>query len=231
GQPEQRRIDPLGHEAADQRRLGVPVSKVSPEAFRSISTTDRASGVAAVVRQDVATLDCVDPIGTMFWIVLESVRSSGNLGTLLRTSAAVGGSGFIMLSKQIDPYNPAVVRSSMGALFRQRYVRTDLRQLWHWVRDHHLQLIGVSPGGDTCFTKPMYHRPTLIALGNERTGLSESVADRCHATVRIPMLPETDSLNLGAAGALMMYEVARKNGTFERLNQPEARGSAGRRPP
>jgi TrmH family RNA methyltransferase len=108
----------------DRRRSGIPTLRVSPEAFRQVSRTLRASGVGAVVAQRWSPLHGASPRAGLSWVVLEAVRSEGNLGTLIRTSEAVGGAGFILVGPRIDPFDPAVVRASMGALFRQAFIRT-----------------------------------------------------------------------------------------------------------
>ncbi|NNJ27022.1 TrmH family RNA methyltransferase [Alienimonas chondri] len=195
-----------------RRRAGDRTVKLSPEAFRSLSSAPRASGVAAIVEQAVVPVEEVDPADGLFWLVLESIRSHGNLGTLLRTSAALGGGGVMIVDGAgggtVDPFDPAAVRASMNALFRQQIVRTDLPRLRRWVERHGLQLVGTDSHGAIPFDRRSYHPSTLIALGDERTGLSERLAAACDATVRIPMRPRSDSLNLGVAGSLVMYAAA-----------------------
>jgi TrmH family RNA methyltransferase len=102
------------------KRAGVPFARVSPEQFRAVSWSERASGVGAVLRQRVQSLAQVAPGDHPCWVALTHVRSPGNLGTLMRTSAAVGAGGFILLGGGVDPFDPAVVRGSMGGLFRHR---------------------------------------------------------------------------------------------------------------
>src|SRR5829696_3581236 len=76
------------------KRAGVPFARVSPETFRSISRAEHASGVAAILHQQIKTLEQIQPDQFACWTVLSQVRSLGNFGTLLRTSAAVGSAGF-----------------------------------------------------------------------------------------------------------------------------------------
>src|ERR1041384_1962407 len=90
------------------KRAGVPFVRVSPETFRSISRAEHASGVAAILHQRIRTLEQIQPDRSSCWTVLSQVQSLGNLGTLLRTSAAIGATGCILLGHQIDPYEPVV---------------------------------------------------------------------------------------------------------------------------
>jgi RNA methyltransferase, TrmH family len=118
------------------KRAGVPFARVSPEAFRSISRAKRASGIAAILHQRIQTLEQIQPDRFSCWTVLSQVQSLGNFGTLLRTSAAIGATGFILLGQHIDPYEPVVVRATMGALFRQTLVRTNVERFRHTVSSH-----------------------------------------------------------------------------------------------
>jgi TrmH family RNA methyltransferase len=190
---------------------GTPLARASPEEFRRVSRADRASGIGAVLRQRVEPLHRVVPRRGLCWVVLSSVRSPGNLGSLVRTSAAVGGAGFILLGGAVDPFEPGVVRGSMGALFRQTFVRTGAEQLRHWARRHSLQLVGASPDGPVGCHEAGYRAPPLLVLGDERTGLAPELRGLCTDLVRIPMVDGVDSLNLAVAGSILMYEVLRRS--------------------
>jgi TrmH family RNA methyltransferase len=193
----------------DRCRSGTPTLHVSPEAFRQVSTTPRASGVGAVVAQRWSPLHGASPRAGLCWVVLEAVRSEGNLGSLIRTSEAIGGAGFILVGHRIDPFAPAVVRASMGALFRQTLIRTNDRSLRNWVRRHRCHVIGASPDGSADLHRFDYPRPTILVLGEERRGLTPLQRDLCSDLVRIPMVGVADSLNLAVAGSLLLYEVYR----------------------
>jgi len=191
------------------KRAGVPFARVSPEQFRSISRAERASGVAAVLGQNLQRLQHIAPGDAPCWVVLTHVRAPGNFGTLVRTSAAAGGAGFILLGGSIDPFDPAVVRASMGALFQQTLVRASVDQLREWARQHELLIVGASPDGAVDYDQVRYTRPTLLILGEERGGLTAEQRALCQQIVRIPMAAGADSLNLGVAGSLLMYAVVR----------------------
>lgn len=193
------------------KRRGIPFARVTPEQFRAVSITERASGIAAILRQRVQNLDQVKPGGSLCWTALSHLRSSGNLGTLVRTSAAVGAGGFILIGEQIDPFDPNVVRATMGALFKQMFVRTNPKQFHHWIKTHKLQVVGASPGGSIDYDKISYSLPTVLMLGNERSRLTPGEQSLCGQMVRIPMTRGTDSLNVAVAGSLLLYEVFRSS--------------------
>jgi RNA methyltransferase, TrmH family len=191
------------------KRAGVPCFDVTPEAFRRVSRAEHASGAGAVVRQRWATLHRLPPRRGLCWIALERVRSPGNFGSLVRTSEAVGAAGFILLGGQVDPFDPSVVRASMGAFWRQSFVRTGARQLGDWIARHRCDAVGASPDGEHEYQRYRFRQPTIIVLGEERRGLSEAQRELCSTLVRIPMQGEADSLNLAVAGSLLLYEVYR----------------------
>lgn len=203
-------INPIARKLVRRlKRAGVPFARVTPEAFRSISRTERASGIAAVLRQRIQRLDQIRVTGDSCWTAVSQIRSPGNFGTLMRSSAAVGATGFLLLSDSIDPYDPAVVRATMGALFRQAIVRTNPEQLLKWVQDAGIRVIGASPDGAESYRQADYSRPIVLMLGSERKGLTDEQRAVCNRIVRIPMADGVDSLNVGVAGTLLLYEVFR----------------------
>jgi len=195
------------------KRAGLPFVRVSPETFRSISRAEHASGVAAILHQRIQPLEQIKLDQFSCWTVLSQVQSLGNFGTLLRTSAAIGATGFILLGQHIDPYEPVVVRATMGALFKQTLVRTNVERFRHWIQTHQLGVIGASPDGVVEYDQVRYPRPTVLLLGNERSGLTDEQRSLCQKIVRIPMVGGADSLNLAVAGSLLLYAVFRSNGS------------------
>ncbi|MBH8573907.1 RNA methyltransferase [Nostocaceae cyanobacterium CENA369] len=189
------------------RRSGICCINVTPEQFRGVSHSERASGVGAIVRQRWFELHEVSPQAGLCWVAVETVRSPGNLGTLIRTSEAVGGAGFMFVKESIDPYEPDVIRASMGSIFTQKFVRTSFPALRYWVRDRSCLAIGASPDGRVDYHQFNYPQSTLLFLGEERQGLTPQQRDFCQHLVRIPMAGAVDSLNLAVAGSLLMYEV------------------------
>lgn len=193
------------------KRSGTPFVRVSPEQFRAISQAERASGIAAIFRQQILKLDELKPDDHFCWIAFSNIRSLGNLGTLIRTSAATGAGGFILIGDQIDPFDPSVMRATMGAIFKQKIARTSTEQFHKWVKSHQLQVVGALPDGSVDYNKVVYQSPTVLLLGNERKGLTSDERQICQTLVRIPMIQGTDSLNVAVAGSLLLYEVFRSS--------------------
>ena len=190
-------------------RQGIPTVKLSPEEFRSISTTQQASGVAALVKQHTWPVDYGGLARGPLWLVVQHLQSNGNLGALLRTSTAVGGCGLVVVGKEVDPFNPDLIRASMGSFFAQKIIATTALELKAHCRKHSIQVVGACPKASSTHFEFDFKQPSLIVLGNERTGLSPELRDLCTDFVYIPMAEPVDSLNVSVAGSVLMYEAMR----------------------
>jgi len=217
-----------------QRRRGVACLEVSGDVFESLSVKERPQGLGAVVRQGWTTLDQAAQGGAArpgvgprdcgagdadgpetgsaaspapLWVALSEVADPGNLGTILRTCDAVGAAGIILVGDTTDPYDPACVRASMGAVFSQRLVRTCLGELAAWAERNSYTVVGTSAEGARHYREAPYGRRTVLFMGSERQGLSGDERAICHVTVRIPMVGRADSLNLAVATAVILYEI------------------------
>jgi len=140
------------------RRSGIPCINVSPELFRQTSTAKHASGIGAIVTIKHHSLHKTPLRSGLSWIILDKVQSEGNFGTLILTSNAVGGAGFILLNQGVDPYSPTTVRASMGSIFNQRFVYSSIAQLKEWHR-HKATLIGAAVEANYDFQKYRYPYP------------------------------------------------------------------------
>jgi RNA methyltransferase, TrmH family len=190
-----------------QRHLGVPILQVTPRVMHQLTLVNDPQGIGAVVRQHWEALAHISPGDGLCWIALHMVRSAGNLGTILRTSDAVGGAGVILLGNAVDPYDPATVRATMGSLYSQRLVRTTPAAFARWKRRHGCVLVGTAPDAPIDYHALSYRRLAVLFMGEERRGLPTDLQALCDHMVRIPMVGRSDSLNLGVATALMLYEL------------------------
>lgn len=195
------------------KRAGTPYCRITPEQFRSISCTERASGVGAILRQKLLDLEQV-PVGDRAcWMAAGKIRTPGNLGTLIRTAHAAGAAGFFLLGDGADPFHPQAVRASMGAIFGLPLVRTNAANVRRWKLKHDVRVIGASPGGDVLFNRTRYGARVMLMMGDERQGLTAEQLTLCDQLVRIPMHDSLDSLNVAVAGSLLLYEVMRGSST------------------
>jgi RNA methyltransferase, TrmH family len=197
------------------RGAGVAYLEVTPAVLDSLTAKEASQGIAAVVRQRWERLDHIRFDDARCWVALEGVQYPGNLGTILRTSDAVGGAGAILLGPTADPFDPTAVRASTGAIFGQRLVRASLDEFAAWKRCWGVRVIGTSPAAPADYRAARYAPPVVLALGSEGDGLSADLRALCDLTVRIPMVGRGDSLNLAIAAGLVLYELYRQQQPFE----------------
>lgn len=199
---------PAGHELTDSlRKQGAEILEVSADVFKSMAFKEAPVGLAAVIHQRWQNLADVQIRPGDLWIALDQVADPGNLGTILRTSDAVGGNGVILLDHSTDPYDPTAIRASMGALFSQGLVKASFEQLSLWKKANQVPIIGTSGAASQDYQAYHYPMGLVLLMGSEREGLPESRLAICDQVVRIPMVGKSDSLNLAVATAVAAYEI------------------------
>lgn len=190
----------LGH-------LGSRVEVVSPEVLQAIATTTNPDGVVATATRQQGREVPYTGIG----LALETLQDPGNLGTIIRTAAAAGASGLWLSTDSVDLDNPKVLRASAGQWFRLPMVVTqDLRQTVLQCQAAGMQAIATLPTAKMTYWQVNWQLPSLILLGNEGAGLSADVAAIADLQVQIPLCAGVESLNVGIAAALLLYEARRQ---------------------
>jgi TrmH family RNA methyltransferase len=197
---------------------GGTVLEVTEPVLAKIARKDNPQGAVGVFPQRWERLEAVDAARDLCWAVLEGIRDPGNLGTILRTLDAVGGSGAILLDSCCDPYSIEGVRASMGSLFCQRLVHTDFESFQAWRRRQGGLLVGTSLNAARDYQQVSYPRPTFVLMGNEQSGLPQAYETGCDELALIPMRGRADSLNVSIAASVLLYEV---------LNQDRRRAAGG----
>ena len=144
-------------------------------------------------------------------LCLENIQDPGNLGTMFRTAEGAGMTGVVLTKGCVDLFNPKVVRSTMGALFRVPfYVCQDMEEEMILLQEQRFCFYAAHLQGTKDFTEESYEGSLGILIGNEANGLSDGVSERADYKVKIPMEGELESLNAAVSAALFMYEVKRK---------------------
>ncbi|HZU11790.1 MAG TPA: RNA methyltransferase [Chloroflexota bacterium] len=190
---------------------GLPCLEVTRRVYeslaRSASLQYGPQGIGAVIRQRCVPLSALDPAEGLCWVALETPQQPGNLGTVLRTCDAVGAAGVILLGPATDPYDPASIRASMGAVFSRHLVRARLDALARWKAATGIEVVGAVCDAPRDYRAHRYRRPTVLLMGDERVGLTPETVALCDVTVSIPMVGACNSLNLGVATGVMLYEI------------------------
>lgn len=202
---------PAVYEMADTLAArGVRVVEVAADLFTRLSDREGPAGVMAIVRSQTIALRQVQVKSDDVWIILHRVHNPGNLGTIMRTADATGCAGVILCGDTTDPFAPAAVKASMGALFVLPLVQErEFDTVREWATGQGVRLMGTSGYADADHWNFTWDEPVAIVLGNEGDGLPDEILAKTDATVRIPMTGTAESLNLGVAAALLMYEAKR----------------------
>lgn len=142
-------------------------------------------------------------------LVLEGVQDPGNVGTVIRTAAAMGISAVVLVGGCADLYNPKTVRATMGAIFRQTVLEMNLDELKDYVNQNGLNLYGAALSESAQDIRKLEMKHTAVAVGSEGRGLSQALLALCSGQLIIPMSPGSESLNAAVAAAIIMWEMVR----------------------
>jgi len=181
---------------------------VSPEVLGAIATTQTPDGVVAIAP---SRSPAIAPPRPSLGLALEDIQDPGNVGTLMRTAAAVGSDGIWVSQQSVDLTHPKVLRASAGQWFRvQKQVVPSLSaQLLTW-REQGCQILATASAGAEPYWAIDLTRPTVLVVGNEGAGLSAAAIAAADRTVAIPMMHGVESLNVGVAAAIILFEALRQ---------------------
>ena len=191
-------------------KAGVEVIECSKQVFQKISYRDRPDGLLAIAPQMHRALSDFSVTKKSFFVVAEAIEKPGNLGTILRSSDAVGVDGLIVCDRCTDLHNPNVVRASTGTLFTVPVVETTSTETLSWLRSQGIQTLAATPSAKEVYTDVDLTGPVAIVVGTEQYGLSDLWMDQADIQVRLPMEGVADSLNVAMATTLLLYEVLRQ---------------------
>lgn len=194
----------------------TPVYVVRQELIRDVAGFNFHRGLLACGQRikfsPIASLDTLTG-GDQLALGAISLNDLENLGSLLRTAAALGIFHIVLNRQTVDPLCRRVLRVSMGAALRMTYY--DLDDPVSWLegnrRSNAWQTIAMTLAPDSMPLDQAVSAagPTLILLGNEADGLPLAIQQACHVRAQIPMAAGIDSLNVAVAGAIALYEFTR----------------------
>jgi TrmH family RNA methyltransferase len=184
-----------------------PVRTVTESQFNYVSHTRTPQGVMAIVRLPEESYSATLPEDTGDKILLlEDIQDPGNVGTLIRTAAALGFSGVIMTESSADPFAPKCVQATAGAVLSVWLRRTaKYLDVVQKLRQNGYLLVAAELNGQED-TSVLRSRKLILALGNEGAGLSPELLTAADCRLRLPTAREkAESLNVAACGAILMY--------------------------
>lgn len=142
-------------------------------------------------------------------IILENIQDPGNVGTMIRTANAFSVDTVILTGDCADPFSPKTIRASMGASFRQKMVRMDMDEIAYLKEK--MPIYGAALSDRSVDIGSVSLRNSAVVIGNEGSGLTVEMLELCSGEIIIPMNPDCESLNAGAAAAVVMWEMRRAN--------------------
>ena len=193
---------------------GIAVVDVTTSVIDAMSPVRQASGVVAVSPRPIIDLRALIAPAPALVVAAFGVQDPGNVGALARSVDAGGGTGLLLDGGAADPWNWKALRAAMGSSFRLPVRREGaaLEHLRAWQRDG-VQVIAAIPHEGTAMYDLDLSRPLAFVLGGEGAGVPEVALALADHHVRIPMRSRVESLNVGVAGALLVYEAARQRGS------------------
>ncbi|MDK4713142.1 RNA methyltransferase [Rhizobium sp. CNPSo 4039] len=196
--------------AAKTVAAGGLVLEVSEKVIGSITRRDNPQMVVGVFEQRWQQLRDIRPKAGETWVALDRVRDPGNLGTIIRTADAAGASGVILVGETTDPFSLETVRATMGSVFAVPVVKATPEEFLAWKKKAEVSVVATHLAGAVDYRTIDYKKkPVVILMGNEQSGLPDTLAKEADALARIPQAGRADSLNLAVATAVMLFEARR----------------------
>ena len=194
---------------------GRQMEILSDHVFSHVSDTKTPQGILLVMEQrscEICEMLDLDAQGRKpLLMVLDNLQDPGNLGTILRAGEAAGVTGVIMSHDCVDIYNPKVIRSTMGSVFRVPFFYTDdLEQTVLDLKARGIRVFAAHLAGKNNYEQEDYTGNTAFLIGNEGNGLTEKLSNMADTWVKIPMEGKVESLNAAIAASILMFETARQ---------------------
>ena len=185
---------------------------VSDAVYKQMSDTKNPQGILAIVKMLEYNMDDLLPKDrTPLLVVLENIQDPGNLGTIIRTAEGAGATGIIMSSDTVDIYNPKVIRSTMGSLFRMPFICTgDIVSTVRKLRNKGISMYAAHLNGKNYYYDEDLRKSAGIMIGNEGNGLTDTLSKEADIMIKIPMDGNLESLNAAVSTAVILYEAHRQ---------------------
>jgi len=189
---------------------GTPIHWVHEDVLAALSDAEVSQGVLALARRP-AFPEADLFRGTALLVVAAGIQNPGNLGGLLRTAEAAGASGAVLTEGTVDPFSWKALRGSMGSAFRLPHVSgVSLRSFVRLAKTRGVRVAATDPEAPLPYYEADLRHPVAFLFGNEGSGLPGEILRGADLRLRIPMASPVDSLNVGVAGGILLFEAARQ---------------------
>jgi len=179
---------------------------VSDKVFKSLTDVNSPQGILAIVEKP--SKNEID-FSKDLYLILDNIQDPGNMGTILRTADSIALTQIIVPKGNADSYNPKVVRSTMGAIFRVNVIEVeDLAKTIKEMKKHKIQVLATDLATDLSIYDVSYKKSAIV-IGNEGNGVSKEILDLADKKIKIPMPGKTESLNAAVATGIILYNAIR----------------------
>jgi TrmH family RNA methyltransferase len=191
---------------------GARAEVVSDNVYNHMSDTKTPQGIMAVVKmQEYGLEDLLSGSNAPLVLCVENLQDPGNLGTIIRMGEAAGASGVLISGNSVDIYNPKVIRSTMGSVFRVPHlIVDDFTGTLDELKNNGIKIYAAHLDGKLSYTDADYTGGTAFIIGNEGNGLTEEAASKADCLVKIPMHGAVESLNAAIACTVLAFEASRQ---------------------
>jgi TrmH family RNA methyltransferase len=187
------------------RSRGIEVAEVDEMEFRSAAETESPQGVLAIARVPGYSLEGLSARLSLRLLILDAVQDPGNVGTIIRTAAALGADATVALPGTVDVWNAKVVRSAMGAHFIHPAFHASWAEVSAFLESDSVELWAADAGGDAI--PDAAPRRLALAVGNEGSGLSAEIRSAAKRVVSLPISNTVESLNVAVATGILLHEL------------------------
>ena len=187
---------------------------VSEKVFITITDVTNPQGIMAIIEKPENKETEINYQENNY-LILDNIQDPGNMGTILRTADSLNLKQIVVSKGSADIYNPKVVRSTMGAIFRVKIVEVDdLAKTIKDMKKHKIKVYATDLTAEKSIYNSDFNKSAII-IGNEANGVSENVLKEASDKIKIPMLGKTESLNAAVATSIILYEAYRSTGKIK----------------
>jgi len=188
----------------------IETIEVSDKIMEKLAYGERHEGIVALAKTPALGLKDLKLSSQSLVVVLESLEKPGNLGAILRTCDGVGVEAVFVCDPKTDVFNPNVIRSSTGVIFRIPLVCAKPDQVVAFLKSKKIKMCAAAPAAQKSYAQADFKGGWALVLGSEDQGLSDYWLKAADLTVRIPMKGLADSLNVSTSAAIILYEALRQ---------------------
>ncbi len=185
----------------------VPSFHISEKVLCSITEWDGPDGLAAIVQLPCFRWQDIRLGQHNALLVLDGLQIPGNVGTIIRCADGAGADGIILTNKKQRLAHPKLLRASMGSMFGFPVIDTGVSEAIAWLKRHHFTIVTTETNAALSYRSASYRGRVAVVMGNEHSGISQEWSKAQDMSVSIPMNGRADSLNVGNAAVLMLYEM------------------------